>query len=93
VDSGAEFMSRVLDAWAQRHDVKLAISRPGTPTDNPFVEAFNGRVRQEGLDQQWFYSLDEARNCFRRMEERLQHDPAPYRAGQPDTGSLRRCLA
>jgi putative transposase len=42
----------------------LAFSRPGTPTDNPYIEAFNGRVRQECLDQQWFYSLEEARICL-----------------------------
>jgi putative transposase len=63
VDNGPEFTSQALDAWAQRHGVKLAFSRPGTPTDNPFIEAFNGQVRQECLDQQWFYSLEEARDC------------------------------
>jgi putative transposase len=64
VDNGPEFTSQALDAWAHRHGVKLAFSRPGTPTDNPFIEAFNGRVRQECLDLQWFYSLEEARNCL-----------------------------
>ena len=64
VDNGTEFTSQALDAWAHRHGVKLAFSRPGTPTDNPFIEAFNGRVRQECLDQQWFYSLAEARICI-----------------------------
>ena len=64
VDNGPEFTSQALDAWAHRRGVKLAFSRPGTPTDNPFIEAFNGRVRQECLDQQWFFSLEEARNCL-----------------------------
>ena len=64
VDNGPEFTSQVLDAWAHRRGVKLAFSRPGTPTDNPFIEAFNGRVREECLDQQWFYSLEEARECL-----------------------------
>jgi putative transposase len=64
VDNGPEFTSQALDAWAHRHGVKLAFSRPGTPTDNPFIEAFNGRVREECLDQQWFYSLEEARICL-----------------------------
>jgi putative transposase len=63
VDNGADFTSHVRDAWAHRRGVKLAFSRPGTPTDNPFIEAFNGRVREECLDQQWFYSLAEARKC------------------------------
>jgi putative transposase len=64
VDNGPEFTSPARDAWAHRCGVKLAFSRPGTPTDNPFSEAFNGRVRQECLDQQWFYSLEEARKCL-----------------------------
>jgi putative transposase len=67
VDNGPEFTSRALDAWAHQRDVKLAFSRPGTPTDNPFIEAFNGRLRQEcpdSLDQQWFFSLEEARRCL-----------------------------
>ena len=64
VDNGPEFASRALDAWAHCHGVKLAFSRPGTPTDNPCSEAFNGRVRQECLDQHWFYSLEEARTCL-----------------------------
>ena len=67
VDNGPEFTSHALDAWAHRRGVKLAFSRPGTPTDNPFIEAFNGRLREECLDQQWFFSLEEARNC---LEER-----------------------
>jgi putative transposase len=61
VDNGPEFVSKALDEWARRHQVTLAFSRPGTPTDNPFIEAFNGRFRQECLDQHWFASLDEAR--------------------------------
>jgi len=64
VDNGPEFTSQALDTWAHRHGVKLAFSRPGTPTDNPFIEAFNGRLRQECLDQQWFLSVEEARNCL-----------------------------
>lgn len=64
LDNGPEFTSRALDEWAHRRGVKLAFSRPGTPTDNPFIEAFNGRVRAECLDQHWFVSLEEARHCL-----------------------------
>ena len=64
VDNGRECTARALDAWAQQRGIKLAFSRPGAPTDNPFVEAFNGRGRQECLDQQWFFSTEEARNCL-----------------------------
>lgn len=61
VDNGPEFTSRALDDWARRQGVKLVFSRPGTPTDNPYIEAFNGRFRAECLDQYWFASLEEAR--------------------------------
>src|ERR687889_358385 len=61
VDHGPECTSKALDAWAHRRGVKLAFSRPGTPTDNPFIEAFNARFREECLDQNWFESLPEAR--------------------------------
>lgn len=64
VDNGPEFVSKALDAWAHRRQVKLVFSRPGTPTDNPFIEAFNGRLRQECLDQNWFVSLDDARTLI-----------------------------
>jgi putative transposase len=64
VDNGPEFISKALDEWAHRHAVKLSFSRPGTPTDNPFIESFNGRLREECLDQHWFESLQEARQVL-----------------------------
>jgi putative transposase len=67
VDNGPEFVSRALDDWAHRNGVKLDFSRPGRPTDNPFIEAFNGRLRVECLDQSWFASLDEASSGLERF--------------------------
>jgi putative transposase len=64
VDNGPEFSSKALDDWAHRHGVKLVFSRPGTPTDNPYIEAFNGRLRAECLNQHWFASLEEARQII-----------------------------
>ena len=60
VDNGPEFISRSLDMWAYFNGVKLDFSRPGKPTDNAFIESFNGRLRDECLNQHWFLSLDEA---------------------------------
>jgi putative transposase len=65
-DNGTEFVSRAVDEWAYRKGVKLEFSRPGKPTDNAYVESFNGRFRQECLDQHWFASIQEAR---RKIEE------------------------
>jgi putative transposase len=64
VDNGPEFVSKALDAWAYRSSVELIFSRLGTPTDNPFIEAFNSRFRDECLDQHWFVSLEEARQII-----------------------------
>jgi putative transposase len=54
VDNGPEFVSKALDSWACANGVILDFSRPGKPTDNSFVEAFNGKVRAECIDQNWF---------------------------------------
>jgi putative transposase len=61
VDIGPEFISRALDHWAYINRVTLDFSRPGKPTDNAFVESFNGRFRDERLNTHWFLSLDDAR--------------------------------
>ena len=44
VDNGSEFISKVLDKWAYENNVELDFSRPGKPTDNPFIESFNGSL-------------------------------------------------
>jgi putative transposase len=61
VDQGTEFVSRDLDLWAYQRDVTLDFSRPGKPTDNAFIESFNGKFRAECLNAHWFLSLDDAR--------------------------------
>jgi putative transposase len=64
VDNGPEFISRALDAWAYRNRVKLEFSRPGKPTDNAPVEAFNARLRAECLSQHEFANLREAQEIL-----------------------------
>ena len=61
VDNGPEFISKALDRWAYENGVTLDFSRPGKPTDNAFVESFNGRLRDECLNTHWFLSLADAR--------------------------------
>ena len=60
-DNGSEFISIVMDRWAYDHGVVMDYSRPGKPTDNPFIESFNGSFRDECLNMHWFLSLDDAR--------------------------------
>jgi putative transposase len=62
VDNGTEFTSKRLDQWAYLTGVRLEFSRRGKPTDNGLIEAFNGRLRAECLNQNWFLSLDDARS-------------------------------
>ncbi len=79
VDNGPEFVSKALDAWAYRNGVRLEFSRPGKPTDNAFAESFNGRFRDECLNQHWFASLEEVRQTVEgwRIED---HTERPHRA-------------
>jgi putative transposase len=62
VDNGSEFISKALDKWAYDNKVTLDFSRPGKPTDNPYIESFNGSFRDECLNVNWFLSLDDARH-------------------------------
>jgi putative transposase len=61
VDNGPEFVSNALDAWAYDRGVKLQFIRPGKPVDNAYMESFNGKFRDECLNQNWFMSVEHAR--------------------------------
>lgn len=61
VDNGPEFAGRMLDQWAYLNKVELDFSRPGKPTDNAYIEAFNSRLRKECLNASWFLSMADAR--------------------------------
>jgi putative transposase len=79
IDNGPEFISRALDTWAYQNGVQLEFSRPGKPTDNAFAESFNGRFRDECLNQHWFSSLEEVRQTVEawRIEYNTER---PHRA-------------
>ena len=64
LDNGPEFISRALEIWAEEHDVKLHFIEPGKPVQNCYIESFNGRFRDECLNEHWFTSLDEARKII-----------------------------
>jgi putative transposase len=59
-DNGPEFTSRAMDEWAHRRGVKLDFIRPGKPIENAYVESFNGKLRDECLNQNQFVALAEA---------------------------------
>jgi putative transposase len=70
VDNGPEFTSKKLDQWAYLNNVKLDFSRPGKPTDNALIESFNGRLREECLNENWFLSVEDAQE---KVEDWRQH--------------------
>lgn len=69
VDNGPEFTGRALDEWAFRNRVKLHFIEPGKPVQNAVIESFNGKMRDECLNQEWFTSLNEARTSIERWRE------------------------
>lgn len=74
VDNGSEFISRDLDLWAYAKQVTLDFSRPGKPTDNGFIEAFNSKLRSECLNTHWFMSLADAREKLETWRRHYNED-------------------
>ena len=66
VDHGPEFEGQALDAWAYQHDIRLAFIRPGKPVENAYIESFNGRFRDECLNEHWFITIEHARRLIER---------------------------
>lgn len=64
VDNGPEFVGRALDAWAYQHGVQVHFIAPGKPMQNGHVESFNGKFRDECLNQHWFMDLADARSLI-----------------------------
>ncbi len=63
-DNGPEFQGQVLDFWAHRHGVTLCFIQPGKPVQNAFIESFNGKLRDECLNESYFTSLSDARSTI-----------------------------
>ena len=91
VDNGSEFYSKAMDSWAYRRGVQLEFTRPGKHVDNAFIGSFNGRLRDEFLNGQLFFSIDDARRKleFWRADYNTHHphsslgdmSPREYAAG------------
>ena len=73
-DNGSEFISKSLDKWAYEHGVTMDFSRPGKPTDNPFIESFNGSLRDECLNIYWFLSLEDAQDKLDNWRREYNHE-------------------
>ena len=64
VDHGPEFEGQVLDAWAYQRCVHLSFIRPGKPNENAYIESFNGKFRDECLNEHWFITMTQARRAI-----------------------------
>lgn len=64
VDHGPEFEGQVLDTWAYEHGLRLNFIRPGKPVENAYIESFNGRLRDECLNEHWFLTMAHARQII-----------------------------
>jgi putative transposase len=64
IDNGSEFTGKAMDTWAFERGIKLDFIRPGKPNENAFIESFNGKLRNECLNENWFVSLEEARRTI-----------------------------
>ena len=79
VDNGPEFISRVVDQWAFEHRVELHFIAPGKPTQNAQIESFNGKFRDECLNENWFLTMQEAR-------EKIEAWRTDYNQVRPHSG-------
>ena len=93
VDNGGECASRAMEAWAYRHGIQLAFIRPGKPVENGFIESFNGRLRDECLNVDVFFTLHDVReklargrrtttSCARIARSRIGPRPPLRRTGR-----------
>jgi len=64
IDNGPEFAGKALDEWAYRKRIKFNFITPGKPVENAYAESFNGRLRDECLNTNWFLNLKQARNII-----------------------------
>ena len=69
VDNGTEFTSKAMLNWSQDTEVRLAFIEPGKPTQNGYIESFNGKLRDECLNQHYFAGLYDAREKLGRWRD------------------------
>lgn len=91
-DQGPEFTCKAFDQWAYHHGVTARLIQPGKPTQNAYIESFNGKLRDECLNEHWFRTLHQARTLIaawrRDYNEQRPHSslgylsPAQFAMGQ-----------
>lgn len=77
VDNGPEFVSKALDEWAYRKQLRLRFIEPGKPQQNAYIESFNGKFRDECLNEHWFLSMRHAREVISTWRQEY-NDERPH---------------
>jgi len=77
VDNGPEFISKALDEWAYRQQLRLSFIQPGKPQQNAYIESFNGKFRDECLNEHWFLSMRHARDVIETWRQEY-NDERPH---------------
>lgn len=78
-DNGKEFTGKAMLTWAHERKITLRLIEPGKPNQNAYIESFNGRLRDECLNEQWFVNLDHARRVIEAWR-REYNEERPKRA-------------
>ena len=86
IDNGPEFTSRCFLTWAEQRGIRLVHIQPGKPTQNSFVESFNGRFRDECLNANWFENLADAKRKIEAWRRGVQRSPPAQQFGLPHAG-------
>ena len=73
VDNGPELVGRALDAWMYACGVTLRFIRPGKPIENAYIESFNGKFRDECLNEHWFATVSEAQRLIEQWRLDYNH--------------------
>jgi hypothetical protein len=73
VDNGTEFASKAMDLWAYKNGVHLNFIRPGKPVENSYIESFNGKLRDECLNVEIFFTLADARRKLHLWRRDYNH--------------------
>jgi putative transposase len=89
MDNGPELTSKAMFFWSQRTGVKLHFIQPGKPTQNAFVESFNGKFREYCLNLNWFASLEDARSTIDAWRHHYNYETTAPVTGQDASSGIR----
>jgi putative transposase len=78
-DNGPEFTGKAFQSWAEDKKIHIAFIRPGKPIDNAFIESFQGKFRDQCLNEHWFTSLQQARELIEQWRHEYNHE-RPHRS-------------